>query len=91
MSIGEFAFHNNTSDRNTTVTPIFLMDSLAVSFTPNGRTSWADEASTQVIVDGSGITNLRYLWTTSIDEPDVSDVVNSFSNGQTITAPEGSF
>ncbi len=62
-----------------------------VAFGTNGNSTYAKSQSTKVTVTDnlSGISILKYQWTTSTTQPVASTFTTSFTNGSTITKSDG--
>ena len=68
---------------------IFSNDGPTVQFVTNGSTTWAQSHSTVVNVIQAGAavdaSSLKYVWTQSTTPPNVTNFVDSFTSGDTIT------
>ena len=62
-----------------------------VAFGTNGNSTYAKSQSTKVTVTDnlSGVSTLKYQWTTSTTAPAANTFTTSFTNGSTITKSEG--
>ena len=79
----------NAAEEVITSAFIFSNDGPTVQFVTNGSTTWAQSHSTVVNVIQAGAavdaSSLKYVWTQSTTPPNVTNFVDSFTSGDTIT------
>ncbi|NLL64019.1 MAG: DUF5011 domain-containing protein, partial [Ruminococcaceae bacterium] len=88
-TVTDMAMNETSVTRTVNVIDI---ESPMITFDPNGNSIYAKNRSTTVTVkDIGGIDNdtLKYVWTTSTEEPSIDSFTNSFVSGGTIQTPLG--
>ena len=96
--IGEYTITYNVVDSEgnqalEVVRKVFVVDNKTptILFETNGNnaTYESNSGSIVLVTDAGGINNesLKYLWSTSADEPDENSFIKSFTNGDLIKSP----
>lgn len=95
---GTYTITYRAIDRNDNMAfitrDVVVLDNIlpVITFNPNGNTTYAKTRDTTInIVDDSPLlgSSLKYVWTTSNTQPDISAFVNTFTVGQSINTPVG--
>ncbi len=63
-----------------------------INITMNGNDVYAKSRSTIIsVIDDSPLNerSLKYVWTTNVNQPDILEFINSYTNNQTLDTPSG--
>lgn len=89
-----YTVKDTSSNQTTARRTVHVIDNTGpiITFEPTGDTNYAKSKSTIVTVTDTGAINndsLKYVWTTSLSQPGVTEFTTAFTNKQTITTPSG--